>query len=455
MHARTEEPHRGVTLVELLVALAASAIVLAFVVGAVKAQQEGYQGGQRVRDAQSSARNALLFIEQKLSLAGYGIDPVLAIDLTGQPGDNDPTLTYQGPCPADAAPCVKDRVDGSDELVFYARNPSYWVPPPDPPPPPGTQLQGRAWTVVAFNKATDRVTLAARANDVFPKGQILQGVCDKGAGQKYFTVLNTVRVGGADADTELELVPDALTDPFKRHNAAKCDPSRVFQVDRYRFHVRPVPLGGGRHEPYLMLDPGVDTNQDNVVDGADELIIAAGIEVMQVAYHFQFHAEGPNPAIPAAGMAAGVPIAVVSGAPNATIQGQRGAPAAATSTPAPSAIVRANFRSGTLADQEFYEQASLYPFGFGPPIANERKTNHQGNIRAVQVVLVGRSSSAAPEGATGALPGADAPVLNMNVTPAWIASWAAANGGRDGLERIRLETTVNLPSMVSRRLLFD
>jgi type IV pilus assembly protein PilW len=446
---------RGVTLVELLVALAASGIVLALIVGAVRAQQEAYQGGQRVREAQASARNALLFVEQKLALAGYGIDPVLALDLTGQPGDNDATSYYQGPCPVDSAPCVKDRTDGSDELVFYARNPSYWVPPPDPPPPPGTQLQGRAWTVVSFDEGADRVTLAARANDVFAKGQILQGVCDKGAGQKYFTVLDTVRVGGADADTQLELVPDVFSDPFKRQNAGKCDPSRVYQVDRYRFHVRPVRTDGGRHEPYLMLDTGTDTDLDGDVDERDELIVAAGIEVLQVAYHFQFHAEGPNPAVPAAGAQPGVPIVIASGAPNATVAGQRGAPAVATPTPAPSAVVRASFRSGALADQEFYDQASLYPYGFGPPIANERKTNHQGNVRAVQVAVVGRSSAPSPEGASGGLPGPESPVLNMNQTPAWVAAFAAANGGRDGYERVQLDTTVNLASMVSRRLLYD
>jgi type IV pilus assembly protein PilW len=443
------------TLVELLVALGASGIVLAVVIGAVKAQQDAFRGGQHVREAQSAARNALLFLEQKLAYAGFGIDPVLAFDLTGQPGDADPTVFYQGPCPAEAAPCLKDRVDGSDELVFHFRDPSYFSPPADPPPPPGATLQGRAWEVASFDKAAGKIRLEGRAGEVFRPGQVLQGVCAKGAGEKLFTVRGKAEVGAVDAEVEVDLLADALTDPFKRQNAGQCDPIRVYLLQRYRFHVRPVSAPDGSYESYLVLDTGVDMDGDGDVDADDETIIAPNIEIMQVAYHFQFHAEGPNPAIPPAGTAPGVALAVSAGAPNAAIATQRGAPGSATDAPAASAITRADFTSTVLADAKFYDQASLYEFGHGPPMAAERKTNHQGNIRAVQIVLVARSSGAAREGSTGLLPGPGAPVLNMDVTPDWIAAWAAARGGSDGLERVRLETTVNLPSMVSRRLLFD
>jgi hypothetical protein len=55
----------------------------------------------------------------------------------------------------------------------------------------------------------------------------------------------------------------------------------------------------------------------------------------------------------------------------------------------------------------------------------------------------------------GLLPGAQAPVLNMNQTPAWILTYAATRGGKDGYERTRLDTTVHLPNLVARRLLYD
>jgi type IV pilus assembly protein PilW len=444
----------GLTLVELLVALAASAIVLVAVIAAVKAQQDAFNGGHRVREAQGSARDALFFVEQRLSNAGYGIDPVLAIDLSGQPGDPDATVYYAGPCPAEMVPCQKDRIDGSDELVFYYRNPNYWLPPAGSAP--GTPPQGRVWEVVSFDAANDKVTLAARANDVFPLGQILEGVCANGAGAKFFTVGGaTVKVGAADADAEIALVPDVLGDPFKRQSAGKCDPSRVYLVERNRFHVRPVALGDGNWESYLMLDTGVDVNGDDVVDERDEILVAPGIELLQVAYHFQFHAEGPNPAVAAAGTTPGVPLVVRAGAPNAAIAASRASPSVATDAPAPGAITRADFGSKVAADSEFYEQASLFPYAFGPPLAVERKTNHQGNIRAVQVLMVGRSSTPSPEGNTGLPPGSGEPLLNMVGTPPWIQAVVDARGGSDGLERVRFESTVNLASMVSRRLLFD
>jgi type IV pilus assembly protein PilW len=447
--------HRGLTLVELLVALAASAVVFVAVIGAVRAQQAGFQGGQRVREAQSSARNALLFLEQKLTMAAFGIDPVLAFDLSGQPGDPDETVFYAGPCPAEADPCVKDRIDGSDELVFYARNPNYWVPPADPPPPPGVTLRGRAWEVKNLNATTGTVTLAARAGDFFPMGRILQGVCSAGAGVRYFTVAKTEDPLAADGDVTLELADEVLLDPFKRQSAGPCTPVRAFQIDRFRFHVRPEPYGDGTYESFLVLDTGTDANNDDVVDARDEVIVAAGIEVMQVAYLFTLHAEGPNPAVPPAGAEPGVVITVRPGAPNTTVQARRATAAVATEVPAPSAIVRADFKSAAALDPEYYDQASLSPYRFGPPLAPERKTNHQGNLRAVRVMLVGRSQSAATETSAGIPPGAGSPVLNMNVTPTWIADLATARGGRDGYDRVRFETTVALPSMVSRRLLFD
>jgi type IV pilus assembly protein PilW len=346
-------------------------------------------------------------------------------------------------------PCQKDRIDGSDELVFYYRNPSYWLPPSGS----ATAMQGKVWEVTAFGGGG--ISLSARAGDVFPVGQILEGVCTNGAGAKYFTVGGTTTKVVGDGTIDLQLAPEVLGDPFKRQSAGKCDPVRVYVVERNRFHVRPVPLGNDNWESYLMLDTGVDVNGDDVVDERDEILVAPGIELLQVAYHFQFHAEGPNPAVPAAGTTPGVPLVVQAGAPNAVIAAARASPTTATDAPAASAITRADFGSKVAADSEFYEQASLFPYAFGPPMAAERKTNHQGNIRAVQVVIVGRSSTPSPEGNTGLPPGVGGPVLNMVGTLPWIQAVVDARGGSDGLERVRFESTVNLASMVSRRLLFD
>ncbi len=446
--------HRGLTLVELLVALAASAIVLVSVLAAVTAQQTAYQGGQRGREAQGAARNALLFIEQKLAMAGFGMDPVLAFDLTGQPGDPDTTVwTAAPPCAAIAAPCVKDRTDGSDELVFFARNPNYWIPPPSPPPVPGL-LRGRVWQVSNFNPGNDQITIAARQGDLFPMGQILQGVCDEGAGQRYFTVAATAGGPGgqplpADQTLTINLLPDVLANPFQRQNAGDCQPTRVYQIDRYRFHVRPVWLGGNRYDSYLVLDRGIDVTgdggvPDGVIDHKDEVILASGVEILQVAYHFTANINvtaGTDTTLPPAGFTAGAPLTITGGT-------------AASATTAPDTITRTSFAaSAQLVDASYYKNASFYDYRFGPPLAAERQTNHQANISAVTVMLVTRSDNPAPDSGGGIVPGPQAPVANMNLTPAWMQP--AAPSGKDAYERIRLDTTVQLSNLVARRLLYD
>jgi type IV pilus assembly protein PilW len=437
----------GVTLVEVLVAVAASSIVLVSVLAAVKGQQDAYKNGQRVREAQGSARNALLYIEQKVALAGWGMDPVLAFDLSGQPGDTDATVWYSGPCPADATPCVKDRMDGSDELVFHSRNPNYWIPRADQVPAPSPSLlRGRVWQVLALDAANDQITINGRAGDLFLEGQILQGVCDQGQGQVYFTVADTTGADVGpdspplDADQELTigLVPDVLGDPFKRQTAAACQPSRVFQIDRYRFHVRPVALGNGRFEPYLVLDRGLDVDHSGTVDAGDEALLAPGVEIMQVAYEFT-----PGSGLDPVGRTPGTPITIRGGT-------------SATATLDANRITRTSFAaSADEADTSYYENASFYSFRFSNPLPVERTRNHQANLGAVQVLLVTRSTAPNMDGAGSPPPGPQAPVLNMNTTPAWIQDYVTERGGNDGYERIRLETTVNVSNMVARRLLYD
>ena len=86
---------RGVTLVELLVAVAISGIVLAALFGVVQSQQTAYFQGHLQRAAQSSARQALSSVESRLSVAGYGLDGPLAFDFNRYQPFDQPVL----PCP--------------------------------------------------------------------------------------------------------------------------------------------------------------------------------------------------------------------------------------------------------------------------------------------------------------------------------------------------------------------
>lgn len=151
----------GLTLVEIMIAMSVSAIALAGAIVASNTQQLAYSSGNRVRAAQNSARSALLSIEQKVALAGYGMDAPLALDF----GWYTPPAAL---CPsAVVTTCARDKTSDSDELVFYGRNPSYWV---DPAAPDVSQPRGHAWWISAFDSGS--VTITANAGDVFRRGQI-------------------------------------------------------------------------------------------------------------------------------------------------------------------------------------------------------------------------------------------------------------------------------------------
>lgn len=440
---RASRTPRGVTLVEVVVALGASAIVLAGIVVAVKHQQEAFNAGQRVREAQGAARNALLLIGQKLPLAGYGIDPTLALDLSGPPGGTEATQWYTPPCATDAAPCRKDRTDGSDELVFHARDPMYYSDPDL-----ASSVSGHAW-IASLDLTTNTVTLQARPGDLFLQGQILQLMCDQGAGARYATVRETTGAGTGVTATPVatagaltvNLAAEVSGNPFRRQSAGDCQPTRAYLVDRFRFHVLPV-QEGTRWESYLLLDRGLDVSgpagvRDGVVDAWDDAIVAAGVEIFQVAYEFT---QNGAATLAPAGLTPGTPITI------------RRADVAAPSTTANS-IATTPFALGLGVDGQFFRRVSFYEYGFSP-LAAERRTNHQANISAVHVAIVARAPGAPAPGTRGStVPGPGNTVMNLDTTPAWIL--AGASGGLDGQERIRAETTVTLSNLASRRLLFQ
>ncbi|HET8539348.1 MAG TPA: PilW family protein [Anaeromyxobacter sp.] len=409
---RTPSRHAGVTLVELLVALAVSSAVLVGVVAVARSQQQAYYDGARVRAAQASARNALLFFEQKVAQAGFGMAPSLAFDFDRS----------GGPCPAELSTggtpdCVRDRTNDSDELVFYARNPVYWVPQSSAAEP-----SGRAWRVTALSST--ELTVNAREGQTFRKGQVLLVVCDGATQYAYLTVSTTTAAPSGGGSVDLPLVTASSTHPFLGQDTATnaCfnqGTARAFQIDRYRIHVRPVDVGGGRRDPYLVLDQGVDMGGSTAIDEADEQFIAEGIESIQVAYVL---ANGTQ-----VGTAAAVTLA--AGAPGDSVANKL------TTLSFPGAA--------PVGSESVYSPTSWYRYYMGPPPAAERRTNHQANIRAVRIAVVARSPE--PDPAKAWIP----PILNFNQTaaPAWI-------GGGDGYQRVSFETTIPLPNMITQGMVY-
>lgn len=432
---RTHSPARGVTLVELLVVMVVTLVIIAGVTVVVNTQQRAYLEGQRLRGAQGAARRALLAFERALPSAGFGMDAPLALDLAGW---------YAGPCPTTMGSCPRDSTGNADELVFYGRNPRYYVPDN-----PASDPVGNAWRIKAVT--TSSVTLYGRAGDVFRNGQIFLAVCSGAASYAYFTSAQTISPPlASDQEVTVNLQPVVTANPFRRQDVAAAlscfnpnpapglTPARLFLVDRYRFHVRPVALGttGGvtQYDPLLVLDRGVDRDLDGDVDADDEELIAEGIESMQVSYNFLSSALAPVATTPGTGLvtAAATP---------------------ATAGTAANTVSTTSFPGGTPASgQTAYAPSSFYPYTYGPPPDPTRDTNHQANVQSVRVVLLARSLETETQGSMTA--NRFLPVLNQNALPSWITAYATALGGHDGYQRVVLETTVGLPNMSTRAMTY-
>ncbi|HEX8440466.1 PilW family protein [Archangium sp.] len=73
-------PPRGFTLIELLVGAVTTTIILSAVAVTVMGVQASYQTESRIKVAVEGLRTATSFIEQRMRLAGYGVDPRIAFD---------------------------------------------------------------------------------------------------------------------------------------------------------------------------------------------------------------------------------------------------------------------------------------------------------------------------------------------------------------------------------------
>ncbi len=432
---RTHRPYRGVSLLELLIAMAITAIVLAGAIVVVRSQQKAFSDGQRLRGAQGSARRALLALEQALPLAGFGMDAALAFDLNGWYAPGSPL------CPTELAGCARDSVANPDELVFFAREPNYWIPASNADDP-----VGNAWRISAVTSGA--VSVYARQGDVFRKGQIFLAVCPGSSSYAYFTSDETVPSLAAAGVRSISLKAVDTSNPFRRQDVAAAtacftttppaDPARLFLVNRFRFHVRPVAVGtmagATLYDPLLVLDRGVDTNLDNAVDTNDELLLAEGIESIQVTYLLNSGALAP--------------VGATSGSVITRV-----AAAAASATSAANTITTTLFPGAApVTGETVYTASSFYRYTFGPPAAAERATNHQANIQAVRVSVLARSTAVDVQANTRA--SSFLPLANQNALPTWITAYPAAIGGHDGYQRVVLDTTVSLPNMSTRAMTY-
>jgi type IV pilus assembly protein PilW len=279
-------PH-GFTLVELLISL----VVVAFMVGGAMAllgqQQRAFENSAADRALQETARTALSDLGQNLRRAGYGIEPWLAFDFgpmniaaTG----TTPAIaalsykcTTADPSSVDGNPVTcRDSIARSDEIVFYARDPSF-----------GRQLP--------LAPAGTTLTVAGGFKDTVYPGQVMQVMCASAAAVAYVMVAqrvdpNWVPPAAPPASTAVQLTADAAA--FPRQTSLLASPgscfqtdfanAKVFWIDRFRYYVAQfVDSDTGVNRPYLMLDRGLTDSGRALVEP-----VAPDVEDLQIGYLF-------------------------------------------------------------------------------------------------------------------------------------------------------------------------
>lgn len=334
----------GFTLAELLVGLAVTSIVMTAVVAIFVGVQRSYQAETEVKLITENGRGALLFLERVVPLAGYGLDPRVAIDVSNQATrDNQDVTAISAWTPAQPAIPTAGPTGGgkviSDELALRFRDPAFL-------------RAGR------LNSGNTSLTVDEALGVALPVGKLLMVGCRGG------TDYAMVRVSTAAAATATSVAVANAAAPFQA-SSADCLTATgsaspwVFIVQEHRLRI--VNLGG---RPWLVsfrnLEDNVTTLNANNFDP-----IAPDVESFQVAF-------GMN----------------------------RARPSLTCCTAAPDS--GGNYIVGDTVGENFFAQPSGllsslpdYRTGYDKP---ERYVGHPANIRSVHIALVMRSSRTNPSG---------------------------------------------------------
>ena len=73
-------PHKGFTLIEVLVGAAVALVVIGVVTSTFLSQQRSMQALDLSREASNGNRDAMLSMQETIGRAGYGVDPRYAFD---------------------------------------------------------------------------------------------------------------------------------------------------------------------------------------------------------------------------------------------------------------------------------------------------------------------------------------------------------------------------------------
>lgn len=247
--------NKGMTLIEILIALGITAFFLLGLYSVFVAQDRTYKAQSLVSELQDNGRNAMQNLTTNIRGAGFGVHPWEVFEFCGTP------------------PC-RDSANGSDEVTFFTRN-------PDP----------RTWGRVVAATSTQMDLAVTYTNYNVRIGQILLVVCSKPQDTEFResdTAYVVSSVNAAQTSNMVRITFDGSA-PLKFREGSKFTPGSCFTtgsamayfIDRFHYYINTT---GDPQHPYLMLDTGTDVNGDGVVNNNDHIPIAGDIETIQFVY---------------------------------------------------------------------------------------------------------------------------------------------------------------------------
>ena len=265
---RTLRRRGGFTLSELLVGLVVTSIIMTATTAIFIGVQTAYQAETETKVITENGRGALMYLERVLPLAGYGLDPRIAFDVSGTVARDNQDVRTVGYTPGQ--PAINGPADTvvTDDLAFRYRDPTFLRP-------------GR------LSSAT-LVTLDQPLNLSLAVGKLLAVGCRGGAEFAY------VRLTAAAVPADTTLAVAAAAAPLTSSTnsclqATGTGSPWVFLVQEYRLRV--VNLAG---RPWLVAFRNLESNVTNLNAPFDP--IAPDVEVFQFA--FGMNRARPLPALP-------------------------------------------------------------------------------------------------------------------------------------------------------------
>ncbi|MGV3622032.1 MAG: PilW family protein [Archangium sp.] len=251
--------NHGFTLAELLVGLAVTSVILVAVTAAVIGVQSSYQRESEVKVLTENGRAAIQYMQRKVELAGYGIDPRMAFDVGALPSGglardnlNVMTATFN---PAQAP--LDGGVVVTDDLAFRYRDPSW--------------LRGGTFS-------TGSITLQSATDIPLSTGQVMMVVCRGANRMVALSVASNVAAGQSSVPVTVLGAPwgGAVADSCFTGTGANMP--WVFLVREQRLRI--VNLNG---RPWLVAFNSLSANPfDLSLNNFDP--IAPDVENFQVAF---------------------------------------------------------------------------------------------------------------------------------------------------------------------------